>query len=65
MPKSLFVDPAEVRASGKVTFNGQEVPLVSAQDAPIIAFMKGATPSGAGMAQARALTRMMQGAYGK
>lgn len=54
-----------VAASGKVTLNGAEVPLVAAQEAPIIAFMKGLSPEGAGMAQACALTRMMVGAYRK
>lgn len=54
-----------IAASGKVLFNGNEMPLLPAKDAPIVAFMKGETPVGAGMAEARALTRMMLGAYGK
>ena len=52
-----------VAAGGKVTLNGNEVPLVAAQDAPIVAFMKGNDIEGAGLAEARALTRMMMGAY--
>ena len=52
-----------VAAGGKVTLNGNEVPLVAAQDAPIVAFMKGKDIEGAGLAEARALTRMMMGAY--
>ena len=52
-----------VAAGGKVTLNGNEVPMVSAQDAPIVAFMKGSDIEGAGLAEARALTRMMIGAY--
>jgi len=54
-----------VAASGKVTLNGAEVPLIPAQDAPIVAFMKGEAPTDCGLAQARALTRMMLGAYQK
>ena len=52
-----------VAAGGKVTLNGSEVPMVAAQDAPIVAFMKGNDIEGAGLAEARALTRMMVGAY--
>lgn len=52
-----------VASSGKVTLNGAEVALRPAQDAPIVAFMKGESPAECGMAQARALTRMMCGAY--
>ena len=52
-----------VAAGGKVTLNGSEVPMVAAQDAPIVAFMKGREIDGAGLAEARALTRMMVGAY--
>ena len=54
-----------VASSGKVTLNGAEVPLAAAKDAPVVAFMKGEAPAEAGMVQARALTRMMQGAYGQ
>ena len=54
-----------VAGAGKVTLNGTEMPLVPAQDAPIVTFMKGETPVGAGMTEARALTRMMVGAYAK
>jgi predicted dehydrogenase len=54
-----------VAASGKVTLNGNEMPLIPAKDAPIVSFMKGEEPVGTGFAQARALTRMMLGAYAK
>ena len=54
-----------VAGAGKVLLNGGEMPLLSAQDAPIVCFMKGTTPAGAGITDARALTRMMIGAYAK
>ena len=54
-----------VAGAGKVLLNGAEMPLLPAQDAPIVSFMKGETPTGAGMDEACALTRMMLGAYAK
>jgi predicted dehydrogenase len=54
-----------VAAAGKVTLNGAEVELLPAADAPILAFLRGEEPAEAGMACAKALTRMMVGAYGK
>ena len=42
-----------------------EVELLPAADAPILAFLRGEEPAEAGMACAKALTRMMVGAYGK